>query len=146
MTMVRARESPAKKETNMDFCLLNALDFAWKTFNGLLSTYVLTSKKAKQPCRFVRPIVSMEKTLYGSPGTPKGNSGSLPTDRGNSARKIGRTGSHSPVSASLGCQGGGSGNRGELLGNSTNVQQAHKRQLEGVLSKYTNLIQGWQNR
>ncbi|KAL2080601.1 hypothetical protein ACEWY4_024394 [Coilia grayii] len=88
----------------------------------------------------------MEKTLYGSPGTAKGNSGSLPTDRGNSARKIGRTGSHSPGSASLGCPGGGGGNRGDLLGNNTNVQQAHKRQMEGVLSKYTNLIQGWQNR
>ncbi|XP_076158294.1 oxysterol-binding protein-related protein 10 [Alosa pseudoharengus] len=88
----------------------------------------------------------MEKTLYGSPGTAIANSGSLPTDRGNSARKIGRTGSHSPGSASLGCQGGGGGNRGDLLGNSMNLQQAHKRLLEGVLSKYTNLIQGWQNR
>ncbi|XP_062384850.1 oxysterol-binding protein-related protein 10 [Sardina pilchardus] len=88
----------------------------------------------------------MEKTLYGSPGTAKGNSGSLPTDRGNSARKIGRTGSHSPGSASLGCQGSGGGNRGDMLGNSTNLQQAHKRLLEGVLSKYTNLLQGWQNR
>lgn len=33
-----------------------------------------------------------------------------------------------------------------MFGNSSNVQQVHKRQLEGVLSKYTNLIQGWQNR
>uniref|UniRef100_A0A4W6E4W8 Oxysterol-binding protein n=1 Tax=Lates calcarifer TaxID=8187 RepID=A0A4W6E4W8_LATCA len=54
--------------------------------------------------------------------------------RNSSARKPGggRTGSHSPGSGSLGGPAGAGGSRG--------------RQLEGVLSKYTNLIQGWQNR
>ncbi|KAM4631151.1 oxysterol-binding protein-related protein 10 isoform 2-T2 [Polymixia lowei] len=85
----------------------------------------------------------MDKALC-SPhhGANKTNSGALPSERGDPARKVGgpgRTGSHSPGSASLSGQGG-------LLGNSVNSQQAHRRQLEGVLSKYTNLIQGWQNR
>ncbi|XP_013997510.2 oxysterol-binding protein-related protein 10 isoform X3 [Salmo salar] len=89
----------------------------------------------------------MEKTIC-SPhsGTNKTNSGSLLSDKGNSARKIGRAGSHSPGSASLGSGAGGGVSRGGLLGNSMHFQQACKRQLEGVLSKYTNLIQGWQNR
>ncbi|XP_063042082.1 oxysterol-binding protein-related protein 10-like isoform X2 [Engraulis encrasicolus] len=128
--------------------LFNALELARVASHGHFITYGLASRlQTSHTIPFVRPVVSMEKTLYGSPGTAKGNSGSLPTtDRGNSARKTGRTGSHSPGSASLGCPGGGGGNRGDMLGNSTNVQQAHKRQLEGVLSKYTNLIQGWQNR
>lgn len=89
----------------------------------------------------------MEKMLCSPhPGTNKTNSASLPSDKGNSARKTGRAGSHSPGSASLGSGAGGGVSRGGLLGNSMNFQQACKRQLEGVLSKYTNLIQGWQNR
>ncbi|XP_067112434.1 oxysterol-binding protein-related protein 10-like [Osmerus mordax] len=89
----------------------------------------------------------MEKTICGPhPGTNKTNSGSLPSDRGNSSKKIGRTGSHSPGSASLGSSAVGGGGRGGVLGNSMNLQLAKKRQLEGVLCKYTNLIQGWQNR
>ncbi|TMS18227.1 Oxysterol-binding protein-related protein 10 [Larimichthys crocea] len=88
----------------------------------------------------------MDKTLCSPhPGTNKTNSSS--SDRLNSSsRKPGRTGSHSPGSASL---VGPAGSRGAVLGNSMNLQQqqqARKRQLEGVLSKYTNLIQGWQNR
>ncbi|XP_071383606.1 oxysterol-binding protein-related protein 10-like [Centroberyx affinis] len=90
----------------------------------------------------------MDKALCSPhPGTNKPNCGPLAsTDRGNSARKIGRTGSHSPGSGSLSGPAGAGGSRGGLLGNSMNLQQAHRRQLEGVLSKYTNLIQGWQNR
>ncbi|XP_029519565.2 oxysterol-binding protein-related protein 10-like isoform X1 [Oncorhynchus nerka] len=89
----------------------------------------------------------MEKTICSPhPGTNKTNSGSLLSDKGNSGRKIGRAGSHSPGSASLGNGAGGGVSRGGLLGNSMHFQQACKRQLEGVLSKYTNLIQGWQNR
>eukprot|EP00064_Thunnus_orientalis_P008440 superscaffoldBa00001002_g8463 len=87
----------------------------------------------------------MDKTLCSPhPGTNKTNS----SDRGNSSsRKPVRTGSHSPGSGSLGGPAGAGGSRGALLGNSMNLQQqARKRQLEGVLSKYTNLIQGWQNR
>ncbi|KAF3707292.1 Oxysterol-binding protein-related protein 10 [Channa argus] len=90
----------------------------------------------------------MDKTLCSPhPGTNKTNSAS--TDRGNSStRKTGgRTGSHSPGSGSVGGPAGAGGGRGAALGNSMNSQQhARKRQLEGVLSKYTNLIQGWQNR
>ncbi|XP_036394255.1 oxysterol-binding protein-related protein 10 [Megalops cyprinoides] len=89
----------------------------------------------------------MEKALGGShPGTTKTNSGSSSSDRGNSARKLGRSGSHSPGSGSSGSPAGGGGNRGGVSGTSGNLQQAHKRHLEGVLSKYTNLLQGWQNR
>ncbi|XP_062266117.1 oxysterol-binding protein-related protein 10 isoform X2 [Platichthys flesus] len=95
----------------------------------------------------------MEKSLC-SPhhGTNKTNSPS--TERGSSARKPGgRTGTHSPGSSSgsgsgsgsLGGPAGAGGSREAMLGNSMNVQQ-RRRQLEGVLSKYTNLIQGWQNR
>ncbi|KAM3858170.1 LOW QUALITY PROTEIN: oxysterol-binding protein-related protein 10 [Diretmus argenteus] len=109
----------------------------------------------------------MDKTLCSPhPGTNKTNSGPLPSssstssssDRGgNSARKVGQPGSHSPGSISLGGPAGaaaggsgpagaagGSGRGAFLLGDSMNVQ--HRRQLEGVLSKYTNMIQGWQNR
>uniref|UniRef100_A0A3Q2X304 Oxysterol-binding protein n=1 Tax=Haplochromis burtoni TaxID=8153 RepID=A0A3Q2X304_HAPBU len=67
-----------------------------------------------------------------------------------SSRKPGgRPGSHSPGSGSLGGSAVAGGSRATVLGNSMNLQQqqqARKRQLEGVLSKYTNLIQGWQNR
>ncbi|XP_076862357.1 oxysterol-binding protein-related protein 10 isoform X3 [Brachyhypopomus gauderio] len=78
----------------------------------------------------------MEKTLSHL-ATAKTNSGSLPTDRANSTRKVGRAGAHSPGSAS---RGGGS------VGNSVPPQNRRARQLEGILSKYTNLLQGWQNR
>ncbi|XP_075995751.1 oxysterol-binding protein-related protein 10 [Genypterus blacodes] len=95
----------------------------------------------------------MDKTLCSPhPVSNTPNTGLLPTpDRGNSTRKPGWSGSHSPGSGS-GCSpgpAGGAGSRGALLGNSVSVQQqqqTRKRQLEGVLSKYTNLIQGWQNR
>ncbi|XP_044028417.1 oxysterol-binding protein-related protein 10 isoform X3 [Siniperca chuatsi] len=92
-----------------------------------------------------RPVARMDKTLCSPhPGTNKTNSSS--SERGNSSsRKPGRTGSHSPGSGSLGGPAGAGGSRGAVLGNSMNLQQ-RKRQLEGVLSKYTNLIQGWQYR
>ncbi|XP_070777809.1 oxysterol-binding protein-related protein 10-like [Enoplosus armatus] len=90
----------------------------------------------------------MDKTLCSPhPGTNKSNSSS--SDRVNSSsRKPGRTGSHSPGSSSLSGPAGAGGSRGAVLGNNMNLQQqqARKRQLEGVLSKYTNLIQGWQYR
>ncbi|CAL8298260.1 unnamed protein product [Lota lota] len=90
----------------------------------------------------------MDKTACSpSPAANKNNSGSLSTERGtNSARKTVRTGPQSPGSASLGSSTGVAGGRGGLLGNSMHSQHAGKRQLEGVLSKYTNLLQGWQNR
>uniref|UniRef100_A0A8C2ZN67 Oxysterol-binding protein n=1 Tax=Cyclopterus lumpus TaxID=8103 RepID=A0A8C2ZN67_CYCLU len=75
---------------------------------------------------------------------------SSPSDRGSSSstRKPVRSGSHSPGSSSLGgpAGGGGGSSRGSALWNSMNLQQPRKKQLEGVLSKYTNLLQGWQNR
>ncbi|XP_056438378.1 oxysterol-binding protein-related protein 10-like isoform X2 [Gadus chalcogrammus] len=81
------------------------------------------------------------------PAANKNNSGSLSAERGTSSgRKIARTGPQSPGSASLGSSSGVAGGRGGLLGNSMHSQHAGKRQLEGVLSKYTNLLQGWQNR
>ncbi|KAF1381780.1 hypothetical protein PFLUV_G00157550 [Perca fluviatilis] len=89
----------------------------------------------------------MDKTLCSPhPVTNKTNSSS--SDRGNSSstRKPGRSGSHSPGSGSLGNPVGAGGSLGAVLGNSMNLQQPRRRQLEGVLSKYTNLIQGWQNR
>ncbi|KAM6899931.1 oxysterol-binding protein-related protein 10 [Xenentodon cancila] len=90
----------------------------------------------------------MEKTLYSPhPGTNKINSSSSDHRGSSSSRKAsGRSGSHSPGSGSLG-SAGAAGSRGTVQGNSMNMQQqTRKRQLEGVLSKYTNLIQGWQNR
>lgn len=93
----------------------------------------------------------MDKALCSPhPGTNKTGSPS-------SRKPGGRSGSHSPGSGSLG-GGGAGGGRGSalLLGNSMNPpppplpppqqQQRRRQQLEGVLSKYTNLIQGWQNR
>ncbi|XP_053717944.1 oxysterol-binding protein-related protein 10-like isoform X1 [Synchiropus splendidus] len=74
----------------------------------------------------------MDKTLS-SVGASKTNS---PAERGGSfsSRKSGRSGSQSPGS-------------GSAPGNCSAVPpQSQRRQLEGVLSKYTNLIQGWQNR
>ncbi|XP_061112296.1 oxysterol-binding protein-related protein 10-like isoform X2 [Conger conger] len=86
----------------------------------------------------------MEKTFSGAhPGTSKTNS-VFSAERTNSARKIGRT--HSPGSVSVGSPAGGTGNRGRVAGNSVSLQQAHRGHLEGVLCKYTNLLQGWQNR
>ncbi|XP_037330935.2 oxysterol-binding protein-related protein 10 isoform X2 [Pungitius pungitius] len=92
----------------------------------------------------------MDKSLC-SPHPVDNAANSAPSDGGSSSstRKPGRSGSHSPGSGSLGGGGGGGGgggSRGAVLGNSMNIQQPRKRQLEGVLSKYTNLIQGWQNR
>ncbi|KAM8839983.1 oxysterol-binding protein-related protein 10 isoform 2-T3 [Spinachia spinachia] len=98
----------------------------------------------------------MDKSFC-SPHPVDNTDNSYPSDRGSSSstRKPGRSGSHSPGSGSLGGPlgggggrrgGGGAGSRGAVLGNSMNLQQPRKRQLEGVLSKYTNLIQGWQNR
>ncbi|XP_068432026.1 oxysterol-binding protein-related protein 10 isoform X1 [Clinocottus analis] len=94
----------------------------------------------------------MDKSLC-SPHPVANVNNSSPSDRGSSSstRKPGRSGSHSPGSGSLGGPAGGGGggggsSRGAALGNSMNLQQPRKRQLEGVLSKYTNLIQGWQNR
>ncbi|KAM6974161.1 oxysterol-binding protein-related protein 10 isoform 2-T2 [Tautogolabrus adspersus] len=90
----------------------------------------------------------MDKTLC-SPQLVTNKSNSSSSDRGNSSsRKPGRTGSHSPGSGSLGGPAGAGGGRGAvLLGNSMNLQQqTRRRQMEGVLSKYTNMIQGWQNR
>uniref|UniRef100_A0A3Q0RFW1 Oxysterol-binding protein n=1 Tax=Amphilophus citrinellus TaxID=61819 RepID=A0A3Q0RFW1_AMPCI len=94
----------------------------------------------------------MDKTLCSPhPGTNKTNSSSADLRGSSSSRKhSGRPGSHSPGSGSLGGSAGAAGSRAAALGNSMNLQQqqqqARKRQLEGVLSKYTNLIQGWQNR
>ncbi|XP_031722313.1 oxysterol-binding protein-related protein 10 isoform X3 [Anarrhichthys ocellatus] len=94
-----------------------------------------------------RPVARMDKSLS-SPQPVANTTNSSPSDRGSSSstRKPGRSGSHSPGSGSLGGSAGGGSSRGAVLGNSMNLQQPRKRQLEGVLSKYTNLIQGWQNR
>ncbi|XP_061738109.1 oxysterol-binding protein-related protein 10 isoform X2 [Nerophis ophidion] len=80
----------------------------------------------------------MDKT----PCSPHPGTNSSSSDGANSSsRKPGRTGSQSPAQCGPAGAGGG---RGALQ----QQQQLHgrRRQLEGVLSKYTNLIQGWQNR
>uniref|UniRef100_A0A3Q2P7Y0 Oxysterol-binding protein n=1 Tax=Fundulus heteroclitus TaxID=8078 RepID=A0A3Q2P7Y0_FUNHE len=92
----------------------------------------------------------MDKTLC-SPGTNRTNSSSSSSS---SPRKpASRSGSYSPGSGSLGGSAGAGGGRGTAQGSGISEhhhtqQQLHarRRQLEGVLSKYTNLIQGWQNR
>ena len=107
----------------------------------LWSIPLSSSSSSSSSC--TRPVARMDKALC-SPHLGANKPNSSPSDRGgSSSRKPGRTGSHSPGSGSL----GSGGSRGAVLGNSMNLQQqARRRQLEGVLSKYTNLIQGWQNR
>ncbi|XP_075907610.1 oxysterol-binding protein-related protein 10 isoform X2 [Nelusetta ayraudi] len=88
------------------------------------------------------------------PGTHRSNSSLSDRAPGSASRKpAARSSSHSPGSGSLGGAAGAGVGRGAVhIGNSVNLQQqqqqqqARKKQLEGVLSKYTNLIQGWQNR
>ncbi|XP_056618208.1 oxysterol-binding protein-related protein 10 isoform X2 [Triplophysa dalaica] len=72
----------------------------------------------------------MENTLNVShSGSSKGK---WSTDRGNPAQRQARSGSYSP----------GSG----TVSDSSHQSQTQKRHLEGFLNKYTNLLQGWQNR
>nr|XP_005158299.1 oxysterol-binding protein-related protein 10 isoform X2 [Danio rerio] len=59
-----------------------------------------------------------------------GNKGKS-ADLGNPAQRQSRSGSYSPGSAAV---------------SDTHPSQSQKRHLEGVLNKYTNLLQGWQNR
>ncbi|XP_073703344.1 oxysterol-binding protein-related protein 10 isoform X2 [Garra rufa] len=71
----------------------------------------------------------MEKTLNVShSGSSKGK---WSTDLGNPAHRQARSGSYSPGTGAV---------------SDTQPSQSQKRHLEGVLSKYTNLLQGWQNR
>ncbi|XP_077599897.1 oxysterol-binding protein-related protein 10 [Stigmatopora nigra] len=79
-------------------------------------------------------------------GSKRTNSPSC--DRSTSRKHGGRTGSPSPGSGPQCVPAGAGGCRGAFFGNiaSSPQQLGRRRQLEGVLSKYTNLIQGWQNR
>ncbi|XP_051928506.1 oxysterol-binding protein-related protein 10 isoform X1 [Hippocampus zosterae] len=90
----------------------------------------------------------MERTPS-SPHRGNNKSNSSSCDRSNSSRKAGvRKASSSPGSGPQCGPAGAGDSRGAFLGNSTGSQQqqGRRRQMEGVLSKYTNLIQGWQNR
>ncbi|XP_023694804.1 oxysterol-binding protein-related protein 10 isoform X2 [Paramormyrops kingsleyae] len=92
----------------------------------------------------------MEKACGVHSGAHKSGPGSTSSDRGNSTKKLGRSGSHTPSSGagsgSASSPAGGGGSRAGTAGNSGSMQQPNRRHLEGVLSKYTNLLQGWQNR
>ncbi|XP_026139471.1 oxysterol-binding protein-related protein 10 isoform X1 [Carassius auratus] len=71
----------------------------------------------------------MEKTLNVShSGSSKGK---WSADLGNPAHRQARSGSYSPGTGAI---------------SDTHPSQTQKRHLEGVLNKYTNLLQGWQNR
>ncbi|XDV40645.1 hypothetical protein PO909_009686 [Leuciscus waleckii] len=71
----------------------------------------------------------MEKTLNVShSGSSKGK---WSADLGNPAQRQTRSGSYSPESGAV---------------SDTHPSQTQKRHLEGVLNKYTNLLQGWQSR
>ncbi|XP_067304389.1 oxysterol-binding protein-related protein 10 isoform X2 [Pseudorasbora parva] len=71
----------------------------------------------------------MEKTLNVShSGSSKGK---CSADLGNPAQRQARSGSFSPGSGAV---------------SDTHPSQTQKRHLEGVLNKYTNLLQGWQSR
>ncbi|XP_016313644.1 oxysterol-binding protein-related protein 10-like [Sinocyclocheilus anshuiensis] len=71
----------------------------------------------------------MEKTLNVShSGSSKGK---WSADLGNPAHRQARSGSYSPGTGAV---------------SDTHPSQTQKRHLEGVLNKYTNLLQGWQNR
>ncbi|KAL4624791.1 oxysterol-binding protein-related protein 10-like [Arapaima gigas] len=90
----------------------------------------------------------MDKT-----GAPRGKSGSAAAlERGTAPRDDGRPGSGSSRLLSAGSPAAGGRSRGSsvcgsgVCGNGEFGQQAQRRHLEGVLSKYTNLLQGWQNR
>ncbi|KAI2655031.1 Oxysterol-binding protein-related protein 10 [Labeo rohita] len=70
----------------------------------------------------------MEKTLSMShSGSSKGK---WSADLGNPAHRQARSGSYSPGTGAV---------------SDTQTSQTQKRHLEGVLNKYTNLLQGWQN-
>ncbi|XP_016148037.1 oxysterol-binding protein-related protein 10 isoform X2 [Sinocyclocheilus grahami] len=71
----------------------------------------------------------MENTLNVShSGSSKGK---CSADLGNPAHRQARSGSYSPGTGAV---------------SDTHPSQTQKRHLEGVLNKYTNLLQGWQNR
>ncbi|KAG1936584.1 oxysterol-binding protein-related protein 10 isoform X2 [Pimephales promelas] len=71
----------------------------------------------------------MEKTLNMShSGSSKGK---WSADLGNPAQRQARSGSYSPGSGAV---------------SDTHPSQTQKRHLEGILNKYTNLLQGWQSR
>ncbi|XP_031667683.1 uncharacterized protein LOC116359258 [Oncorhynchus kisutch] len=66
---------------------------------------------------------------------------------GNPAARCSDRGVGGPCPHSLGSEAGTAGSRGGVSGDSASTtHQTHKRRLEGVLNKYTNLLQGWQNR
>ncbi|XP_071251795.1 oxysterol-binding protein-related protein 10-like isoform X4 [Salvelinus alpinus] len=66
---------------------------------------------------------------------------------GNPAARRSDRGGGGPCVHSLGSEAGTAGSRGGVSGDSGSTpHQTHKRRLEGVLNKYTNLLQGWQNR
>uniref|UniRef100_A0A8C2C2D3 Oxysterol-binding protein n=1 Tax=Cyprinus carpio TaxID=7962 RepID=A0A8C2C2D3_CYPCA len=71
----------------------------------------------------------MEKTLNVSHS--ESSKGKWTADLGNPAHRQARSGSYSPGSGAV---------------SDTHPSQTQKRHLEGVLNKYTNLLQGWQNR
>ncbi|XP_056331396.1 oxysterol-binding protein-related protein 10 isoform X2 [Danio aesculapii] len=71
----------------------------------------------------------MEKTVNVSHSG--GSKGKWSADLGNPAQRQSRSGSYSPGSAAV---------------SDTHPSQSQKRHLEEVLNKYTNLLQGWQNR
>ncbi|XP_030636874.1 oxysterol-binding protein-related protein 10 [Chanos chanos] len=86
----------------------------------------------------------MEKAFSGShPGSTASKRNSS-VDRGNPTRSLGRSGSHCPgARAATRVSGSGGSVSGGTCGNAS---QSQKRHLEGTLNKYTNLLQGWQNR
>uniref|UniRef100_UPI001EAF77E6 oxysterol-binding protein-related protein 10-like n=1 Tax=Oncorhynchus gorbuscha TaxID=8017 RepID=UPI001EAF77E6 len=66
---------------------------------------------------------------------------------GNPAARCSDRGVGGSCPHSLGSEAGTAGSRGGVSGDSASTpHQTHKRRLEGVLNKYTNLLQGWQNR
>ncbi|XP_043942934.1 oxysterol-binding protein-related protein 10-like [Protopterus annectens] len=108
----------------------------------------------------------MEKTAWSSStgtGGSKANSGS--SSSSSSSSSLGRTvsgkattigrqyqGSNSPATADssrgsmASSPSSGSGNRGGKAGTGPAGKELEQQTLEGTLSKYTNLIQGWQSR
>ncbi|XP_029104343.1 oxysterol-binding protein-related protein 10-like isoform X2 [Scleropages formosus] len=83
-------------------------------------------------------MIIMDRT-----GAQRSKPGSPAPERGTSVSSDGGTGSGSPRLLSAGSPAGA---EGRSRGCNACGQQAQRRHLEGVLSKYTNLLQGWQNR
>lgn len=72
------------------------------------------------------------------------SAGSSPSSSGGGSRRVSGAGRLQAVVGRL--NGAGTGDGAPAAGGGSTGAREHQQALEGVLSKYTNLLQGWQNR